>query len=518
MLSPDIAMFFGRFPQVPADLYDLPMPLPTVAQLRRALPGDLLAVSGAPVPETPISAVHVSELADPTPFLAGGELLLTTGLSLPESALGLRAYVARLASADVAALGLGLGPHLDQVPPDLPELCEAAGLCLLVVPPASAFLTITKEYWSARSRSSQQELTDTLSAHGRIVSAMVSPDPTSAALRSLATSTGAWTALLDDEAQVQQVFPAGRAHDAVEVGRRLVDTRVTGLANVVTIPLHDETVAVFPLMVSDVVRGYLTVGSDRAISATARRLALTATALLSIDSVQRHRADAALLAERSATAALLDLGLVEPARRLAQRLDAPPVPETSRVLQLRTHRESDAVGAVLRWCPDVWPGPPERAGAPRSRVREPWFLVPSTVRDLDGLRQRLARVDPRASAALSETTDSASIHGVRVGLAERLAAEPDGSFLGPSRGRSIDADWEVGLEAVMAYDRTDLVGTLAAYLRHRGQWDAAARDLGVHRNTLRYRMERVSTLLACDVDDPDVASEMWLHLRRAGRA
>lgn len=30
-----------------------------------------------------LTGVHSSELLDPTPFLSGGELLLTTGLSLP---------------------------------------------------------------------------------------------------------------------------------------------------------------------------------------------------------------------------------------------------------------------------------------------------------------------------------------------------------------------------------------------------------------------------------------------------
>ena len=32
--------------------------------------------------DQPITWVHVSELIDPTPFLSGGELLLTTGITL----------------------------------------------------------------------------------------------------------------------------------------------------------------------------------------------------------------------------------------------------------------------------------------------------------------------------------------------------------------------------------------------------------------------------------------------------
>ena len=41
--------------------------------------------------------VHISELEDPTPFLSGGELLLTTGMALADADTQ-REYVARLAA------------------------------------------------------------------------------------------------------------------------------------------------------------------------------------------------------------------------------------------------------------------------------------------------------------------------------------------------------------------------------------------------------------------------------------
>src|SRR3954454_22493634 len=66
-----------------------------------------LHTTAAPV-DRAISWVHVSELADPAPFLEGGELLLTTGLALrPEQSI--EAYVQRLAEAGVVGLGLGTG-------------------------------------------------------------------------------------------------------------------------------------------------------------------------------------------------------------------------------------------------------------------------------------------------------------------------------------------------------------------------------------------------------------------------
>ena len=38
--------------------------------------------AGAEHAEAPVRWVHISELRDPTPWLSGGELLLTTGLQL----------------------------------------------------------------------------------------------------------------------------------------------------------------------------------------------------------------------------------------------------------------------------------------------------------------------------------------------------------------------------------------------------------------------------------------------------
>jgi purine catabolism regulator len=56
------------------------------------------------------------------------------------------------------------------------------------------------------------------------------------------------------------------------------------------------------------------------------------------------------------------------------------------------------------------------------------------------------------------------------------------------------------------------------YLRHRGRWENAARDLGIHRNTLRHRIGVASRVLGADLNDPDVASRLWLALRAAGLA
>src|SRR5882724_8508243 len=85
----------------------------TVRDLARDLELELLA--GDEAADTPVRWVHISELADPTPWLSGGELLLTTGMGLGD-APSVRAYVERLADHGLAGLGFGLGFGHDEVP------------------------------------------------------------------------------------------------------------------------------------------------------------------------------------------------------------------------------------------------------------------------------------------------------------------------------------------------------------------------------------------------------------------
>ncbi|WP_198418169.1 helix-turn-helix domain-containing protein, partial [Cryobacterium sp. TMT1-21] len=77
----------------------------------------------------------------------------------------------------------------------------------------------------------------------------------------------------------------------------------------------------------------------------------------------------------------------------------------------------------------------------------------------------------------------------------------------------LDPRAEAWVEALRGYARADLVETVRCYLRHRGQWETTARDLQLHRNSLRHRIEIASRLIGEDLDDPDVAANLWLAMR-----
>ena len=94
---------------------------------------DVRSVSGGDALDAPVRWVHISELEDPTPFLSGGELLLTTGMALTDEKTQ-REYVARLARHKLAGLGLGTGFAHETMPAGLVEAAAEHDFALFEVP------------------------------------------------------------------------------------------------------------------------------------------------------------------------------------------------------------------------------------------------------------------------------------------------------------------------------------------------------------------------------------------------
>ena len=97
----------------------------TVQSLLDELGLDLAA--GAQAAAAPVRWVHISELEDPTPWLSGGELMLTTGIPL-ETAAKQRAFVRLLADHNLAGLGFGTGFNHKKLPKALVDEADEARL------------------------------------------------------------------------------------------------------------------------------------------------------------------------------------------------------------------------------------------------------------------------------------------------------------------------------------------------------------------------------------------------------
>jgi purine catabolism regulator len=91
--------------------------------------------------------VHSTELLDPTPWLRGGELLLTTGLQLM-GAKPQREFVERLAEREIAGLGFGTGFVHKKVPAAILNTARKRGFPLFEVPYELPFIAVTERVFA----------------------------------------------------------------------------------------------------------------------------------------------------------------------------------------------------------------------------------------------------------------------------------------------------------------------------------------------------------------------------------
>src|SRR3984893_17241493 len=122
--------------------------LPTVAEilaldpLRRGAPR---VVAAADRLDAPVRWVHVIELAEAAHLHRAGELVLSTGIALPDDPAGLTRYVADLASVGVSALAVELGSrYARSLPGALVSAAAGHQLPLIVLERETHFIEITE--------------------------------------------------------------------------------------------------------------------------------------------------------------------------------------------------------------------------------------------------------------------------------------------------------------------------------------------------------------------------------------
>jgi PucR family transcriptional regulator, purine catabolism regulatory protein len=122
--------------------------LPTLAEVlaldvvRRGGPQVL---AGADRLDAPVRWVHAIELADAARLLRGGELVLATGIGLPDAPGQLATYVAELATVGASGLMVELGRrYLSALPAALTAAAREHGLPLIALARETPFIEITE--------------------------------------------------------------------------------------------------------------------------------------------------------------------------------------------------------------------------------------------------------------------------------------------------------------------------------------------------------------------------------------
>src|SRR3954454_19398764 len=152
--------------------------------------------AGAEGADRAIRWVHISEIEDPTPWLSGGELLLTTGIQL-KGAARQRRFLARLAERDVAGLGLGTGFEHKRLPKPLVDEATKRGMPLFEVPYEMPFIAITERAFARLVNEQYAVLERGTQVHERLERLVIEGLGLEAILGSLASAIGG-TAIVQD--------------------------------------------------------------------------------------------------------------------------------------------------------------------------------------------------------------------------------------------------------------------------------------------------------------------------------
>ncbi|MFI7633205.1 PucR family transcriptional regulator [Nonomuraea sp. NPDC049400] len=449
---------------------------------------------------------HVSELADPVPWLRGGELVMTIGLGLPADTAGRHAYVERLAGAGCAGLAFALGEAMTAVPEEVLAAADLHGLPVLEI--LTPFIAVTEAVarWHADERvRGERRVVAAQEAMAR--AALLSG--TSGILRALAEHTGGESMLLDPQGKPRAATPAGerpwhaRALEMAEgAARRSAGVLDDGI----------EAVQVQSLGFSGPPTGWLAVCTASPLEWHARMLANQAACLLAMELLGVRASRAKAHAQRGALlAAVLDgrlspgqLGelcpVADPPYEVVVARPAVPVEAATDALEevaadaaepaLVCSRPEETVFVLpeggRRWGAELC----ARLGVPGGGCRALGLgELPSAVRHAAALAARgdgYAHVDDLETSAL-----------LRDAFVPDAAHRFSAAVLRPLR------EYE-------ARHGGDLVDTVRAYLEAGSNLETAARRLGVHRNTLRRRLAVAERVSGRPLTDPGHRLQLWL--------
>lgn len=474
---------------------------------------------------------HISETPDPTPWLEGGELLLTTGLGVRDDEVLQRGLVARLDERGCVGVGFGVGVSVPDVPAAMLGEADARDLPLFTVPYEVPFIAVTRRVSQAVFDEHYATLRAAVDLHRDVLASVVGGHGSEGVLRTVARHAPDFAAILfgyygqpiasvnaadlDPARFWSELGPLLRARDRVTVhvaGRTVVAAVVR---------IGPEAEAVLALVGDRPLGEYEALLLEQGLAGVTLELARGR----SVREARQARVDD-LLADVSESR-ISQRALARELRRLG--LD-PDRPVTAVCVRGSPGRDRRLVGTVVE---DALAGaglaPVVGAydGAVYALVEGDPGVLDSVVRAArlrgwDSTRIGRSRVVTgtgsldralREAAAAADASRDGEVTDIgSLGLGGLLASVGDGS--------GARAFVEEMLGPVVRYDDehgAGLVVTLRTYLRHACRPGPAAQELQIHRHTLSYRLHRVEELTGRDLRDGRDILELGLALELRDR-
>lgn len=508
----------------------------TLEQFLEQLPPELKMLHDGGSGASLLRWVEPSELEDPTPYLPEGEFLLTSGLPfLGEGGAEEKvdAYVQRLVRAKVAALGFGIKPYFDAVPDVLLDACRTHNLTLFEVPESLPFAAIGLEFSQLLESDNARVFRQLAETNRQLMRAVLSPRPEHELLAALVQRVPVWAVLVGADGRVR-----ARGHNAggstgVEHSllAPMLERLLSGSGPRVEMDGFEQpgSALVFghPLRsTKDANLGALILGSDAPLTPAQNNVVQSAVGLLEL--LVRQRTSGSLAPSQLATAMLLHPEtLVSGGTKqinglkdlLAQSLSSTRSGQMRVVQGVRVAGAEDdgPVRELLQWrrlfdTKLVEITDYGFAAITRLRVDD------SLVADVEKLGWRLVIGEPTELGGLAGAYQQVSSLRPRV-LSSGLSARVDEvtwsvtGLLGREAGTMLAERLLAPLLSLEPDRRDPLLSVLRGWLTENGSWDASAKLLGLHRNSIRRQIGVIAELLDMDLNAAQVRAELWIALQ-----
>jgi len=522
---------------------------------------NLRLLAGSKSTSNPVRWVHITEVPDPTKWLKGGELLLTTGYGFVGSEELQVEQVKRLIDHNISGLGFGTGFSFDKVPPALVKIAEEYGFPLFEVPYHVPFIAITEAVASKIVNEQYSLLQRSLAVHEKLTKIVLEEKGLDAILSTLTALVGCSAVLFDFHGVVlcEAAYRRRLGGELIaDLWRQISDRRASRQNFALSLEGVGSGVQVYPVVASHRIGAFLAVVKDSGDFSEYDRIILhnvvTVTALELVKKKAVAETEKRLAGDFFDELIASDLYEEEIARRLAFFGLDPQSPHLIVLVDIDGfrafvdgpgEREAAAVQDIkerLHWAVDEFMAKHEVLFISASRSDSVVILVQPGALDTDAVLALAAELQAAIDKMLPEITVSLGIgrpHRQLVDLRQsyyeasyairirKLKGEPGviatfadlgsyGLLLGLQDTLSLEVFYDSVLGKLQEYDEqnsSDLVKSLACFLEANGHWGDAAEKLYVHRHTLRYRMKRVEEITGRDLDKSQDRMEFWLALK-----
>jgi purine catabolism regulator len=514
---------------------------------------NLKLLAGGKSTSNPVRWVHITEVPDPTRWLKGGELLLTTGYGFVGDEEQQVAQIKRLIDHNISGLGFGTGFSFDKVPPAIVKVAQEYDFPLFEVPYHVPFIAITEAVASKIVNEQYSLLQRSLAVHEKLTKIVLEEKGLEAILSTLSALVGC-SAVLFDFHGVVLCEAAYRRHLGAELiadlWRMISDRRADRQNFALSMEGVGSGVQVYPVVASHRIGAFLAVVKDSGDFSEYDRIILhnvvTVTALELVKKKAVAETEKRLAGDFFDELIASDLYEEEIARRLAFfGLDS----QSPHLIVLVDIDEADGDGEAaldvkerLHWTVDEFMARRDVLGISASRSDSVVVLVQPgkmEAREVIGLAGELQAVIAEMLPEISVSVGIGRPHRQLIDLRQsyyeasyaikirklkgesRVIASFDdlgsyGLLLGLQDTLSLEVFYDSVLGKLQEYDEqnsSDLVKSLACFLEANGHWGDAAEKLYVHRHTLRYRMKRVEEITGRDLNQSQDRMEFWLALK-----